>query len=119
MAKAQKAETPAGEEVSLEQAKAEEAAQNKAETGSEEGKAQRKRLYSDASVISFTDANLERGAKYGGQRKDWFEHIQKFAGKTVKEFAEGSGGRVNGQGKVQAPGGWVRFFIMDGSLTVS
>ncbi len=105
-------------EVTLDQAKAEEAEQNTAETGKAE-KVVRNRLYSDTSVISFTAENLERAAKYRGQRADWHAHIQNFAGKTVKEFAEGSGGRVNGQGKVQAPGGWVRFFIMDGSLTVA
>ena len=60
----------------------------------------------------------DKVTNYRGQRLEWFGLVQAYAGKTVKEFSEGNKGRVNGKGTVQAPGGWLSFYVRDGSVTI-
>lgn len=56
----------------------------------------------------------EKGDKYRGQRKDWYDQVRPFAGKTVAEFvaaAQKEGG--------ESARGWLRFFVQDGSATLT
>lgn len=59
------------------------------------------------------------GANYRGQRADWFEILKQYDGRLVKEFTEANKGRVNGKGTIQPPAGWLRFYVLDGSITLS
>jgi hypothetical protein len=60
--------------------------------------------------------DLTKEVKYRGQRLEWFERVKAFDGKTVKEFSEGNKGIANGKGTVQAPGGWLSFYVRDKSV---
>jgi hypothetical protein len=69
------------------------------------------------------DATIEvvkdKEVKYRGQRLDWFEIVKKYDGKKVKEFNEATSGRTNGKGTVQTPSGWLRFYVLDGSVRLT
>lgn len=54
--------------------------------------------------------------KYRGQRADWFALLKGFDGKKVSEFNEAAKGRVNGKGTAQTPSGWLRFYVLDGTV---
>lgn len=70
-----------------------------------------------------TDATIElvpeKETKYRGQRAEWFEEVKKFNGKKVKEFNEALAGKTNGKGTVQTPSGWLRFYVLDGSVKLT
>lgn len=56
----------------------------------------------------------EKGTKYRGQRKDWYDTVKAHVGKTVQEWI----GATKKEGG-DPPRGWLRFFIQDGSVTLS
>jgi hypothetical protein len=58
----------------------------------------------------------DKEVKYRGQRADWFAKVKEFDGKKVSEFNEAMKGRTNGKGTVQTPSGWLRFYVLDGSV---
>lgn len=58
--------------------------------------------------------NEEKGAKYRGHRKDWFETIKAHVGKTVGDWTTAT--KKEGG---DAPRGWLRFFVQDGSVVLS
>lgn len=58
----------------------------------------------------------DKETKYRGQRAEWFEIVKSYAGKKVSEFNEATKGRTNGKGTVQTPSGWLRFYVLDGSV---
>jgi hypothetical protein len=55
---------------------------------------------------------------YRGQRLEWFGRVKECAGKTVAEFSAANKGIPNGKGTIQAPGGWLSFYVRDGSVTI-
>ena len=55
----------------------------------------------------------EKAVKYRGQRKSWYEDISKLEGKTVEAFLESK------KDSKDPPRGWLRFFVQDGSVTLS
>lgn len=65
---------------------------------------------SDA-VIS---VNEEKGAKYRGQRKDWYDTVKAQVGKKVEEWIT-STKKEGGD----PPRGWLRFFVQDGSVILT
>lgn len=65
---------------------------------------------SDA-VIS---VNEEKGAKYRGHRKDWFETAKAHVGKTVQDWVTAT--KKEGG---DPPRGWLRFFVQDGSVVLT
>jgi hypothetical protein len=67
------------------------------------------------SVISLT----AKENTYRGQRADWFSIMKSCDGKTVAEFDEAAKGRVNGKGTPQAPNGWLRFYVLDGTVVLT
>lgn len=50
---------------------------------------------------------------YRGARLDWYNFIGQFNGLTVKAFEEAAKDRKD------PPRGWLRFFVQDGSVTLS
>lgn len=58
--------------------------------------------------------NEEKGAKYRGQRKDWYDTVKAHVGKKVEEWIAAT--KKEGG---DPPRGWLRFFIQDGSVTLS
>lgn len=56
---------------------------------------------------------------YKGQRAAWFERVKASDGKTVAEFNEANKGILNGKGVVDAPGGWLRFYALDGAVKLT
>lgn len=67
--------------------------------------------YRANAVIS---VNEEKGAKYRGHRKDWFETAKAHVGKTVAEWATAT--KKEGG---DPPRGWLRFFVQDGSVILT
>lgn len=57
----------------------------------------------------------EKGATYRGQRKEWFELLSQFNGKSVNEFFEAA----KAAGKKDPPRGWLRFYVQDGAATLT
>lgn len=53
---------------------------------------------------------------YSGQRLEWYESLQKFDGKVVQDWEESRKGTKNGKGVVQSPRGWLRFYVLDGTI---
>lgn len=62
------------------------------------------------AVIALVESEA---VKYRGQRKEWYESITAFAGKTVGDFLESK------KDSKDPPRGWLRFFVQDGSVTLS
>tara|TARA_R110000824_G_scaffold39030_1_gene118542 strand:- start:660 stop:953 length:294 start_codon:yes stop_codon:yes gene_type:complete len=62
-----------------------------------------KKSYGFAADATIIVAKGDGVPKYSGQRLDWFEKLQKFDGKTVKEFMTAYEGK-------DSPRGWLRFF---------
>lgn len=58
--------------------------------------------------------NEEKGSKYRGHRKEWFETVKAHVGKTVADWVAAT--KKEGG---DPPRGWLRFFIQDGSVTLS
>lgn len=56
----------------------------------------------------------EKGAKYRGQRKDWYDTVKAHVGKKVEEWITAT--KKDGG---DPPRGWLRFFVQDGSVTLS
>lgn len=65
----------------------------------------------DATIVLTQKEN-----KYRGQRKDWFDSIVPYNGKQVQEWEATRKGLKNGQGTVEPPRGWIRFFVQDGTV---
>lgn len=63
--------------------------------------------------------NAEKAAKYRGQRADWFKRISEFDGKKVSEFMTKYEKAQTPKGSDDPPRGWVRFFVQDGSVTLT
>lgn len=57
--------------------------------------------------------NEEKGAKYRGHRKDWFETVKAHVGRKVEEWIAAT--KKEGG---DPPRGWLRFFVQDGSVTL-
>ena len=53
------------------------------------------------------------GKKYRGQRGEWFQTLVAHNGKTVGEWLE------DRKDSKDPPRGWLRFFVQDGSVTLS
>lgn len=53
------------------------------------------------------------GKKYRGQRGEWFQSLVEFNGKTVGDWLESK------KDSKDPPRGWLRFFVQDGSVTLS
>lgn len=68
------------------------------------------------SVDATIEIVKEKETKYRGQRQDWFDLLKKYDGKKVKDFNEAAANRTNGKGTVQTPSGWLRFYVLDGSV---
>ena len=68
--------------------------------------------YRVGATLHITD----KETKYNGQRQAWFESLQKFDGKVVQEWEESMKGTENNKGKPQSPRGWLRFYVLDGSV---
>lgn len=66
------------------------------------------------NAIIRVDATKE--VKYRGQRLEWFDRVKQFEGKTVADFSAANKGIANGKGTVQAPGGWLSFYVRDKSV---
>jgi hypothetical protein len=62
---------------------------------------------------------VEKAAKYRGQRADWFKRISAFEGKKVSEFMTANENALTPKGSQDPPRGWVRFFVQDGSVTLT
>lgn len=62
------------------------------------------------------EINKEKEITYKGQRKEWFDLLAGFDGKTVKEFNEATKGRKNNKGTPHSPSGWLRFFALDSAV---
>ena len=71
-----------------------------------------KQDYGYAADAKITVAKGDDVPKFRGQRLEWFEKIQKFDGKTAKEFLDAN------QGK-DSPRGWLRFFCSVNAVTLS
>lgn len=57
----------------------------------------------------------EKAEKYNGQRKEWFALVSEFDGKPVSAFLEAA----KAAEKKDPPRGWLRFYVKDGSITLS
>jgi hypothetical protein len=55
-----------------------------------------------------------KGDKYRGHRKDWFETVKAHAGQTVAQWVAAT--KKEGG---DPPRGWLRFFVQDGSVTLT
>ena len=113
----QKATKPKKEksvEVSLDQAVAEEGA----EPSEKKPRAERKDYgYDKTAVISV--AGTEKSAAYRGQRKEWYDSVVEFDGKTVAEWEASREGATNKKGTIEQPRGWIRFFVQDGCVSLA
>lgn len=97
-------------------AKAEPKAKAEAKTGEKKERAPRKDYgYRVGAVIRI---NKDKETNYSGQRQAWYESLVKFDGKVVQEWEESMKGTKNNQGKVQSPRGWLRFYVLDGSVAL-
>ena len=101
-------------EVSLDEAVAEEGA----EPSEKKPRAERKDYGYNKNAIVVIVAN-EKSAAYRGQRKDWFDTLVSFDGQTVGEWEASRQGILNNKGTPQAPRGWLRFYVVDGTVTLS
>jgi hypothetical protein len=63
--------------------------------------------------------NKEKAAKYRGQRLEWFNRISAFEGKKVAEFMTKYEKAQTPKGSQDPPRGWVRFFVQDGTVTLT
>lgn len=61
----------------------------------------------------------DKAAKYRGQRLDWFNRISAFNGQKVSAFMAKYEGSKTPKGSDDPPRGWVRFFVQDGSVTLT
>lgn len=61
----------------------------------------------------------DKDNKYRGQRLDWFNKIVAFEGKKVSEFMTKYEKAQTSKGTADPPRGWVRFFVQDGTVTLS
>lgn len=50
---------------------------------------------------------------YRGERKGWYEDVQKYDGKTCGQFVEANKGKKSEKGVVQNAASWLRFFVED------
>jgi hypothetical protein len=66
--------------------------------------------YSTESTIHIVK---EKENKYRGQRKAWFDSVVAFDGQTVKAWEESR------KAEKDPPRGWLRFFVQDGTVTLS
>jgi hypothetical protein len=57
-------------------------------------------------------------AKYTGQRAEWFETIKAFNGKKVEDWSDTRKDVKNGNGVIQSPRGWLRFYVKDGTVAL-
>ena len=61
----------------------------------------------------------DKDNKYRGQRLEWFNKIKEFEGKKVSEFMTKYEGNKNSKGANEPPRGWIRFFVQDGTVTLT
>ena len=54
-------------------------------------------------------AKGDKTPEYKGNRKDWWEKVGKFEGKTAEEFLNANAGK-------DSPRGWLRFFATDKTI---
>lgn len=90
---------------------------SKASKGSEGGekkaRAPRKDYgYSPTSIIHIVQPEEGKEPKFHGKRKQYFDLLVKFDGKTINDF-EGEWPDKN-----DPPRGWVRFFVQNGNATL-
>jgi hypothetical protein len=72
--------------------------------------------YSPEAVIAVVEGK-DHG--YRGQRLEWFNRVKEFNGKTAGEFLKANDNRTTPKGSEDPPRGWLRFFVQDGSVTLS
>lgn len=65
--------------------------------------------FAPTSVISLTG----KENKYRGARKEWFESITPYVGKSVAEWVESR------KAQKDPPRGWLRFFVQDGTVALT
>ena len=70
--------------------------------------------YHKDAIIQFT----EKANTYRGQRKEWYDRVKAFEGKTCAEFEAANKGIPNNQGTIQAPRGWLHGLIRRGSVVL-
>ena len=63
--------------------------------------------------------NKEAEIKYRGQRLDWYNTLKSFGGRPVESWEESRKGTKNGKGVVQSPRGWLRFYVLDGTVSLA
>lgn len=90
-------------------AKAEKKAESKASDSEKKPRAPRQNYGFEPDAVIEVTVKGEEIPKFRGQRLDWFEKLQKFNGKTVKEFLD------KNQGK-DSPRGWLRFFVAEAKV---
>lgn len=61
----------------------------------------------------------DKDNKYRGQRLDWFNKIKLFEGKKVADFMTMYEGAKTPKGTADPPRGWVRFFVQDGTVSLT
>ena len=69
----------------------------------------------DSTIVIVKD----KDNKYRGQRLDWFNKIKTFEGKKVSEFMTKFEKSQTAKGTADPPRGWVRFFVQDGTVTLT
>lgn len=72
--------------------------------------------YSKLSVIAVTEKDP---GKMRGARREWYDNIAKFAGKTCGEVLKAYDGAVNGKGKPHSISGWMNFFAKEGFIKLT
>lgn len=72
--------------------------------------------YSKLSVIAVTEKDP---GKMRGARREWYDNIAKFAGKTCGEVLKAYEGAVNGKGKPHSISGWMNFFAKEGFIKLT
>lgn len=70
--------------------------------------------YRKGAKIVITD----KEQKYHGQRLEWFETLVAFNGQSVDAWEESRKGTVNKKGTAQSPRGWLRFYVLDGTVAL-
>jgi hypothetical protein len=105
---------PKASEAKASEAKAKAPKEAKAKAP-KEPKVKRPYKYSRDAIIRLVP---DKEIKYRGQRAEWFEIVKAHDGKKVSEFNEAAKGRTNGKGVVQTPSGWLRFYVIDGAVTL-
>jgi hypothetical protein len=70
--------------------------------------------HKDAKIEVLTRA--EDAKPYRGMRKDWYEAVQKYNGKTCNQFVEGNKGKKSEKGTTQNAASWLRFFVDDKAI---